>query len=71
MQQPVAHNLPLTDELEVFITPYIAQTTQLSHEKKPALLFMKSWLVNRDPYFMVYSLNNWVVFHPLYGCFQK
>ena len=27
---------------------------QLSHEKNPALLSMKYWLVNRDPYFMVY-----------------
>ena len=28
------------------------------HEKKPALLSMKYWLVNRDPYFMVYSNPN-------------
>ena len=26
----------------------------LSHEKNPALLSIESWLVNRDPYFMVY-----------------
>ena len=26
----------------------------MSHEKNPTLLSIESWLVNRDPYFMVY-----------------
>ena len=30
---------------------------QVSHEKNPALLFIESWLFNRDPYFMVSEIN--------------
>ena len=29
---------------------------QMRHEKKNLLLSMKYWLVNRDPYFMVYEI---------------
>ena len=45
-----------------------AVTNHLSHgPKNPPILSMKYWLVNRDPYNgLLYSLYNWVVFHPLY-----
>ena len=45
---------------------------EVSHEKNPPILSIKSWMVNRDPYFMVYyhALYNWVVFHPLYTLTQ-
>ena len=47
----------------------------LSHEKKKtALLSIESWLVNRDPYFMVYEIipeYSWVVFHPPYVPWSK
>ncbi len=44
-------------------------STYMSHEKNPTLLSIESWMVNRDPYFMVYynALYNWVGFHPLYN----
>ena len=39
---------------------------ELSYEKNLALLSIESWLVNRDPYNgLLYSLYNWVGFHPL------
>ena len=40
-----------------------------SHEKTTALLSIKSWLLNRDPYnywFIVILKKNWVVSHALY-----
>ena len=40
------------------------QCLSFSHEKKTALLSMKYWLVNRDPYkglLLLLSLYNWVV----------
>ena len=30
---------------------------QVSHKKNPTLLSIESWLVNRDPYFMVYDIS--------------
>ena len=40
-----------------------APNPQVRHEKNPDLLSIESWLVNRDPYVMVYynALYNWVV----------
>ena len=37
--------------------------------KKPLLLSIESWLVNRDPYIGLWNnpLYNWVEFHPLYN----
>ena len=35
---------------------YIYRYSQMSHENNPALLSMKYWLVDRDPYFMVYEI---------------
>ena len=32
------------------------QAIHWSHEKNPALLSIESWLVDRDPYFMVYEI---------------
>ena len=49
------------------IRPYIrGPQLQFEPRKTPLLLSIESWLVNRDPYFMVYyiSLYHWVVCHP-------
>ena len=43
--------------------------TQLSHEKKPALLSIESWLFKNGiliSWFMKLSPYNWVVYYPLY-----
>ena len=40
MEEPVGH-------------PDDEDSSHLSHEKNPQILSIESWLINRDPYFMV------------------
>ena len=35
----------------------VASVVTLSHQKKTDLLYIESWLVTREPYFMVYYYN--------------